>query len=215
MPAVAGMGCRPNFRFSWARRRSGQPVASASLFLLLAVWVICHVSVLQSAFVTAGHPLRYSGAGRRAAASETPEGSAQKSAVKAKKKIRVEVDPLSDMSIMSDLEQMADQLDRSGGYKPQEYHPVYAFFQNFSFLLVLDIFVILICFAWFLLGVGLEFGLKTKVLITPFVSLWDPWIQGIIGILFGARAILTVIEWNFGPEKMEKEAAERREADNF
>mmetsp|Transcript_78885 Transcript_78885/g.170479 ORF Transcript_78885/g.170479 Transcript_78885/m.170479 type:complete len:181 (-) Transcript_78885:84-626(-) len=99
-------------------------------------------------------------------------------------------------SILAELEEKADD-EYDGEDEPDE-SPWTWFTDNFTWILVADVFIVIFLSLWFLLGVALKYALGDMTVLKVFLAYWDPYFQSLLGVLFAGRLLGVMLSQALG-----------------
>ncbi|CAK9107794.1 Malate dehydrogenase [Durusdinium trenchii] len=98
--------------------------------------------------------------------------------------------------ILDELEEAAVIQEQDEGEEGEEEEDSWkGIKETFGWVLVADVFIIIGLSIWLIVGFALAQLFNIDQVYLAFTNLWDPYIQSLIGILFGARVTGIALQW--------------------
>eukprot|EP00929_Paragymnodinium_shiwhaense_P101446 TRINITY_DN64538_c0_g1_i1.p1 TRINITY_DN64538_c0_g1~~TRINITY_DN64538_c0_g1_i1.p1 ORF type:complete len:220 (+),score=64.14 TRINITY_DN64538_c0_g1_i1:74-733(+) len=93
--------------------------------------------------------------------------------------------------ILDELE-VAAKKEEADEEAPAEPTMMDKFKESFGWVLVADVFIAIFFAGWFLFGTFLRYSAGFDPVLNLFLTLWDPYIQPVLGVLFAARLLAII-----------------------
>mmetsp|Transcript_58752 Transcript_58752/g.110051 ORF Transcript_58752/g.110051 Transcript_58752/m.110051 type:complete len:171 (+) Transcript_58752:89-601(+) len=97
--------------------------------------------------------------------------------------------------ILDELAEAAAAEDEAKGDVVVEEDGWAWFKQTFSWVLTIDVFILIFLSGWLFLGATLNQFFNYEPVIASFMMYWDPYFQSLLGILFASRLVASLTQW--------------------